>query len=166
MEPTLTLDISVDRQWVELSDGDRFIAGYPVSTAANGVGCEEGSLRTPTGRFRIVGKIGDGQPPGTIFRNRVPVGLWTPPDDSADDLVLTRILLLAGEDAANANTLARCIYLHGTNREDLIGQPVSHGCIRLRNADMLELFDLVPEGIPVHIHPPSAIPIAPPPHPL
>ncbi|MCF7676247.1 MAG: L,D-transpeptidase, partial [Akkermansiaceae bacterium] len=60
-----------------------------------------------------------------------------------------------GLDPDNANTMDRCIYIHGTNREDLFGTPASHGCIRMRNADVIGLFDLVPEGTPMIIHPPA-----------
>lgn len=98
---------------------------------------------TPTGRFRISEKIGSGEVPGTIFVARRPVGIWQPGTTNDDDLILTRILRLDGLDPENANTMDRYIYFHGTNQEDRIGQPASHGCIRLRNDDILELFELV-----------------------
>src|SRR5690606_8466488 len=109
---------------------------------------------TPTGRFVVRGKIGEGAPSGTCFKNREPVGCWHPGEACEDDMILTRIIRLDGLDPENANTYDRFIYIHGTNREDLIGSPASHGCIRLRNADMIELFDLVPDGAGLLIHPP------------
>jgi lipoprotein-anchoring transpeptidase ErfK/SrfK len=146
MRSAIRLVVSIPDQSLGVFRGSRRIRRFPVSTAAKGTGFENGSYRTPTGRFRICEKIGDGQPAGTIFRARVPAGLWRPGESMDEDLILTRILRLVGLDPENANTFERCIYVHGTNREDLIGQPASHGCIRLANADMAELFEMVPTG--------------------
>ena len=117
------------------------------------MGFTEGSFRTPTGRFVISEKIGDGEPIHTRFQARVPTGIWNPEHVTEDDLILTRIIRLAGLDTENANTMDRFIYIHGTNREDLLGCPASHGCIRLGNADMICLFDAAPEGTQVTITP-------------
>lgn len=138
--------VSMDRQALEVIEGGRSVACFPVSTSARGAGCEEGSFRTPTGRFRIVEAIGGGMPSGTIFKARVPVGLWRPGDAVSEDLVLTRILRLDGLDPWNRNTLQRCVYIHGTNDEDAVGRPAGHGCVRLRNADMIRLFDMAGAG--------------------
>jgi len=154
MNQKISLEVSVDDQRLDVFDAKRWLRSYPISTAAKGVGFGEGTLRTPLGRFRVKEKIGAGAALGTVFRSRVACGIWHPGDAVTDDLVLTRILRLDGLDPDNANTLKRCIYIHGTNREDLIGQPASHGCIRLRNEDMLELFELVPQGANLFIHPP------------
>lgn len=135
--------VSMERQDVTLHRSGLAPLVFPVSTSAVGSGFAENSGGTPTGRFRIAAKIGEGLPPGTIFRGRVPVGIWHPGDTTAGDLILARILWLDGLDPANANTLMRYIYFHGTNQEHLIGRPASLGCIRLRNADMITLFDLV-----------------------
>lgn len=125
-------------------------AEYLVSTAANGVGFEQGSFRTPTGQFEISQKIGNGEPLFTIFKGRKPVGIW---DGSVceHDLVLTRILWLHGLDDDNANTKERFIYIHGTNQEGKLGTPASCGCVRMGNEDMLELFELVRENERVEI---------------
>jgi phosphoserine phosphatase len=148
------IDISLDRQELDLFRGDELIRTYRISSGEKGMGFTEGSFRTPTGRFTIAGKIGDGEPIFTRFNARVPVGVWSPQDDDdGGDLVLTRILTLDGQDEENANTLERYIYIHGTNREDHVGFPASHGCIRLTNADMIDLFDEVPDGTEVFIHP-------------
>jgi phosphoserine phosphatase len=150
----MKLHISIDYQCIELRNGYEVLCSYPVSTAAKGVGSQNGSLRTPVGRFRISGKIGDGLPLGTIFRDRAPSGLWQMGDSAAGDLVTTRILLLDGLEESNKNTLQRFIYIHGTNHESYIGMPCSHGCIRMRNADVAELFDLVPTDTEVIIEAP------------
>jgi phosphoserine phosphatase len=143
--------ISLDKQTLDFSENGSHVRTYPISSAGKGMGFAEGSFRTPTGRFVISGRIGHGEPIRTSFKARVPVGIWDEQEITDDDLILTRILQLDGLDSENANTLDRFIYIHGTNREDLLGTPSSHGCIRLGNADMLELFDLVPEGTEVTI---------------
>ena len=155
MTRSISLEVSVDDQRLDVFEAQRLLRSYPVSTAAKGVGFGEGTFRTPLGRFRVSEKLGEGAPSGTVFRSRVPDGIWRPGTDVADDLVLTRIILLDGLDPQNANTMERCIYIHGTNREELIGCPASHGCVRLRNDDLLELFELVPVGAAVFIHPPQ-----------
>lgn len=153
MNSPVRLVISIDGQSLEVFHRESCIRKFSVSTAAMGCGFEKDSYRTPTGRFRISEKIGDGQPGGTIFKCRVPAGLWHPGEAVGEDLILTRILRLEGLDADNANTLERCIYIHGTNREDLIGQPMSHGCIRMGNAEVIELSGMVSEGDMVEILP-------------
>ena len=118
---------------------------YPVSTAAAGVGNLRGSEQTPLGRHRIYAKIGEGMPPFTVFRARQPIGLVPPDADPKADWILTRILWLEGcitgvNRRGIRDTRSRYIYIHGTLDEARIGTPVSHGCIRMRNADILELF--------------------------
>lgn len=108
-------------------------------------------MKTPLGRFRVGEMIGRGMPSGTIFRARVPLKP-DGPVPRTEDLVTSRILWLDGLEEENANTRDRFIYIHGTKHEDRIGNPDSHGCIRMRNADVIELFELVDEGIPVVIH--------------
>lgn len=152
MNSTLTLLVSLDDQKLKVMCEGHCIREFPVSTAAKGMGFKEGSHRTPTGRFRISGKIGDGQPLGTIFIGRKPVGLWNG-IDLAGDLILTRILRLEGLEEENRNTMERFIYIHGTNQENLLGRPAGHGCVRLSNPDMLELFNMVSEGDAVEILP-------------
>ena len=126
------------------------IRSYPVSTSRFGIGAEEGSMKTPTGRFRVAQKIGDGLPSDTAFQSRVPLkpGDTLPP---TNDLVMSRILWLDGLDEHNSNTHDRFIYIHGTKHENKIGMPASHGCIRMRNSDVVELFELVDEGAQVII---------------
>jgi HAD superfamily phosphoserine phosphatase-like hydrolase len=152
MKPT-RIEISLDRQTLVLLADETPVRTFPISSGEKGMGFTEGSFRTPTGRFAISEKIGDGEPLNTRFDARVPVGIWNPEHPPADDLILTRIIRLAGLYPENANTMDRYIYIHGTNREDQIGTPASHGCIRLGNRDMIELFDTVMEGMEVGIIP-------------
>ena len=147
----LRIEVSVDEQRLRVFDGHHEIRNYLISTAANGTGCDEGSNCTPLGRFVIAEKLGQDSPIGTIFKSRLPIGQWAPGDETPEDLVLTRILWLDGQDPENANTRDRYIYIHGTNQEALIGQPVSHGCLRMRNDEVIDLFDIIPEGTPLHI---------------
>jgi HAD superfamily phosphoserine phosphatase-like hydrolase len=153
MNPARRLEVSIDEQKLNLIEGDECIRQFEVSTAAKGMGFTQGSYRTPTGRFRIAEKIGAGEPTGTIFKKRIACGLWQQGDLVEGDLVLSRILRLEGLDPENANTFERFIYIHGTNHEELLGQPASQGCIRLGNSGMIELFDEVEEGMELQIHP-------------
>ena len=145
------IEISVSDQRLRLLEGDNLMAEYAVSTGCRGLGTEEGSFKTPTGQFEICEKVGDGTEAGTIFKGRKPAGSWKPGDSTEGDLVLSRILWLDGVDPENANTRDRYIYIHGTNQEELIGQPASGGCIRMRNTDVLDLFDRIPDQTPVSI---------------
>jgi L,D-transpeptidase YbiS len=146
--------IKIADQEAKLFDEGRLVKTYKISSALNGIGTDAGSFRTPHGVLKVAQKIGYGEPVGSVFKARVPVGkIWDAGEHepTEDDLVLTRILWLEGAEAHNANTLERFIYLHGTNQEALLGTPVSHGCIRLSNLDVLELFDLVAVGTEVEI---------------
>ncbi|MGI8891689.1 MAG: L,D-transpeptidase family protein [Chthoniobacterales bacterium] len=142
--------ISVREQRLDLLSGGSLLTSYPISTSRFGLGTEEGSFKTPLGKFQIGEKIGDEMPSHTIFRNRVPLAPEEGPPQT-DDLVLSRILWLDGLEDHNANTRERFIYIHGTNHEEDIGQPASHGCIRMKNSDLIALYDLVPLGAEVQI---------------
>lgn len=147
-----TLRVSIPQQIVEVIHEGKPIWAASVSTSRYGTGSEEGSYKTPLGRFTIAEKIGHGAPTGMIFKARIPTGqIWTPDQELSDDLILTRILWLDGAEPHNANTKKRFIYFHGTNHEAQIGTPASHGCIRLRNADVLTLFHFTAVGTPVEI---------------
>jgi lipoprotein-anchoring transpeptidase ErfK/SrfK len=133
---------------------------YAVSTAANGAGERRGSFQTPRGRHVIRAKIGAGQAVNTVFVRRRPTGeIYSPELGAAHpgrDWILTRILWLSGcEPGFNrlgeCDTMRRFIYIHGTPDTVELGKPGSHGCVRMRNADLLELFDLVEVGTPVEI---------------
>lgn len=125
---------------------------YPVSTGALGCGNERNSFKTPLGRHRIHAKIGADMPALTVFRGRQPIGLFDPEiDDPKADWILSRIIWLEGTQAGinrrgRVDTRSRYIYIHGTHEEERIGQPASHGCIRMKNVDIIELFDHVRLG--------------------
>jgi lipoprotein-anchoring transpeptidase ErfK/SrfK len=137
-------------QSLSLFRGTELVLTVPVSTSRFGLGFENGSRKTPTGNFNIHQKIGGEMPIGTVFKGRKPV--TTPVDWSTEpDLITSRILWLHGLDQENAQTRERYIYIHGTNQEQLIGQAASSGCIRMRNADIVCLFDQVDVGAAVEI---------------
>jgi lipoprotein-anchoring transpeptidase ErfK/SrfK len=155
----MSLIISVKEQNMTLrTDGCEIV--YPVSTGLNGVGQQEGSGQTPLGKHFIHAKIGGDSPLGAVFVGRRWTGeVYTPELAQAEpnrDWILSRILWLCGAEpgvnrGGNVDTQRRYIYIHGTPDEDQIGQPVSHGCIRMRNADVVELYDLVNPAISVTI---------------
>src|SRR5437763_1345431 len=148
--PLTQIDISIRDQQLTVIQNGETMRSYPISSSRFAIASTEGSFKTPTGNFRIVQKIGGDMPSGTIFRSRVAMG----PEDplpSTEDLVMSRILWLDGVDEHNANTRDRFIYIHGTKHEDKIGTAASHGCIRMRNEDVVDLFELVDETTPVVI---------------
>lgn len=130
---------------------------YPVSTASNGAGNRSGSLQTPVGRHRITDKFGSDMPIFTAFRGRQAFCIYDAKTDNPDrDWILTRILWLGGcETGKNrrgqVDSHARYIYIHGTHDEGKIGTPASHGCIRMCNDDVMELFEHVEIGESVRI---------------
>jgi len=129
---------------------------FKASTSQFGTGNREGSYKTPLGLHRIAEKIGEGAALWTIFSSRENTGaVWTEGMEG-ENQILTRILRLQGlEPGVNAgpaiDSYDRYIYIHGTNREDLIGTPFSHGCVCMRNEDVAELFDMVEVGMYVYI---------------
>lgn len=146
--------------WEPQPDGDMLIRQYPVSGAANGAGSENGSYCTPLGQHRIAEKIGAGVPLCSAFKARELTGeIWTPELDAANpgrDWILSRILWLDGlepgkNQGGTVDTHNRYIYIHGTHEEHKIGTPASHGCIRMKNEDVAELFNLVEVGTEVRI---------------
>ncbi len=157
----LHLQVKLAAQELTLWEGRKLLAAYPVSTAENGPGQLSGSECTPLGRHRIRLKIGEKCPLNTVFVGRRPTGeIYTPElgwKYPGRDWVLTRILWLGGLEpgknrGGDCDTLKRLIYIHGTDQELLLGQPVSHGCIRMNNNDLIELFDAVPRNSIVNIH--------------
>jgi lipoprotein-anchoring transpeptidase ErfK/SrfK len=156
----MQLVISLAEQCLRLIEGEQELQRYAVSTAANGAGQRKGSYCTPLGRHRIRAKIGAGQPLYSVFVGRRPTGeLYSDSLAAAQpdrDWILSRILWLGGlEPGFNrygaVDTTWRYIYIHGSPDHLLQGQPASHGCIRMRNADVVALFDAVAVGCPVLI---------------
>lgn len=150
----MKLLISVARQTLQLlDDAGTVLRQYSVSTAKAGVGEISGSFQTPRGRHIIRAKIGAGQPLNTVFVRRRPTGeIWTPElaeQFPGRDWILTRILWLSGcQPGQNrlgcVDTMRRYVYLHGSPDSAEMGVPGSHGCVRMRNADIVDLFDRVP----------------------
>lgn len=161
----MKLLISLADQELELiADDGSVVRRYPVSTAANGPGETAGSFRTPRGRHIVRAKIGAGQPLNAVFIARRPTGeIYTPElgnhmgvTQPERDWILTRILWLSGTEPGfnrlgQCDTMRRYIYIHGTPDEAFEQAPRSHGCIRMRNADLAELFDVVPPYTQVEI---------------
>ena len=127
------------------------LATYPVSTSKFGLGDLPGTSWTPLGKLEIAKKIGDGAPSGMAFKDRRPTGEIVPPDSPGRDIIVTRILWLKGDEAQNSRAYSRYIYIHGTPEERNIGLPVSYGCVRMRSADVIELFNTVGRGAKVEI---------------
>lgn len=159
---TVSLVIDIGHQTMALkNDRDETVIVYPVSTADNGPGQLNGSGCTPTGRHVIRAKVGAGEPVNTVFRGRRPTGeiyrTGMREKQPGRDWILTRILWLSGCEPGhnrlgNVDTMRRYIYIHGTPDEVELGIPGSHGCIRMRNRDVIELFEKVEAGTPVDIH--------------
>ena len=157
----MNIKISLSRQILTLSDDvGQVVCSWPVSTARRGAGELHGSYCTPRGRHLIRAKIGAGQPENTVFVGRRPNGeIFTPELDAAfpeRDWILTRILWLSGcEPGVNrlgcVDTMRRYIYIHGTPDRVAVGVPASHGCIRMHNADIIDLFERVAIYTPVEI---------------
>ena len=155
------INISILQQKLTLLDeSGKVKAQYAISSAANGVGCEKNSGCTPLGAHIIRVKIGDQQPLNTVFVGRRPTGEICTPALMAEfperDWILTRILWLSGNELGknrlgNVDTMQRYIYIHGTPDSVAVGSPDSHGCIRMRNTDIVELFNMVPVGTSVMI---------------
>ncbi len=159
-EPQPSIRVDLAAQQLELRVDGRVVGRYPVSSALRGAGEREGSECTPRGRHLVCEKIGDGAAPGTVFVAREPTGeLCTPSAFRAEpdrDWILTRILWLDGcEPGRNrggeVDTRSRYVYIHGCPDALPLGRPGSHGCIRMSNADVIELFDRVDVGTPVEI---------------
>jgi len=155
------IDIDLSRQRLRLYQGRTLLREYRVSTAEKGAGEKNGSNQTPRGRHTIRAKIGRGAPEGAVFVSRRPTGeIYS--DELGErypgrDWILTRILWLSGLEPGrnrlrDVDTMRRYIYLHGTPEETALGAPGSHGCVRLSNRDIVELFDLVEAGVEVNIH--------------
>ncbi len=158
----MRIEISIQKQTLTLFDDFGGVkARYSVSTAANGVGCEKDSGCTPLGAHIIRAKIGAGAAPNTVFVGRRATGEICTLELMAKfpdrDWILTRILWLSGKEVGknrlgNVDTMQRYIYIHGVPDGMEMGKIGSHGCVRMRNSDVIELFDLVDAGTPVVIH--------------
>jgi L,D-transpeptidase YbiS len=152
--------VSIDEQRLQLLERGDVVMDVAVATAANGPGEVMHSECTPRGRHRVRARIGDGCPENTVFVGRRPTGeIYSPAIKAAHpgrDWMLTRILWLCGEEPGRnrlgqVDSMRRYIYIHGCPDEDPMGVPSSHGCVKMRNREVIELFDRVPAGTPVII---------------
>ncbi|MFO8154494.1 MAG: L,D-transpeptidase family protein [Pseudomonadota bacterium] len=152
--------VNLPEQRLVLFDGEAQLAEYPVSTGAAGAGEREGSGATPRGHHYLRALIGAGLPVGTVFRGRRPTGeVYSEAlgrENPGRDWILSRILWLCGLEPGfnrlgDRDTFRRYIYLHGTPDSEPMGVPRSHGCVRLRNADIVDLFERVGPGTRVFI---------------
>lgn len=149
--------VSIDEQILRIVRGDTVEYAARCASSKKGIGSMMDSLQTPLGWHSISKKIGDGAPWGQVFRSRMPTReVWQPGEDTKEDLVLSRVLLLRGEEpglnqGGKVDSSARNIYIHGTNDEAQIGVPSSHGCIRMLNDDVIEMFGVIEAGMKVLI---------------
>ncbi len=159
--PHSRIEVSLASQQLALWQGDQCQGRWPVSTAVVGPGELEGSGGTPRGRHRVRAMIGDGCEAGTVFVGRRPTGeiynARLGRQYPQRDWILTRILWLCGEEPGfnrlgDVDSQRRFIYIHGCPDSEPMGEPHSHGCIRMRNLDVMVLFDRVTPGTPVLIH--------------
>ena len=154
------IKVSIDEQRLQLLESGRIVMDVAVSTAANGPGERMHSECTPRGWHRIRARIGAGAAANTVFVGRRATGeIYTPElkqRHPGRDWMLTRILWLCGMEPGHnrfgdLDSMRRYIYIHGCPEEDAMGTPSSHGCIKMRNAEVIELFDRVPTGTRVLI---------------
>lgn len=156
-----SINVSLDSQTLALLDkSGHALARYRISTALNGAGELNGSGCTPRGQHYVRAMVGAGLPINTVFRARRPTGeIYSPELAVAHpnrDWILSRIIWLCGQETgknrgSNVDTFRRFIYIHGTPDTEPMGQALSHGCVRMRNSDVIELFDCIWAGIPVAI---------------
>ncbi len=157
----MMIEVHVPSQTLRLRDDhDGIVMETQVSTARNGVGERNGSEQTPRGWHVIRARIGAGAPLNSVFISRRPTGeIYSPALRAAHpgrDWILTRILWLSGLERGRnrlgaVDTMRRYIYIHGCPDEDPMGVPGSRGCIKMRNRELIELFERVPVGTRVHI---------------
>ncbi|PYK29027.1 MAG: hypothetical protein DME57_11525 [Verrucomicrobia bacterium] len=143
--------VSVPDQQLAVIDRSKLISKYPISTSKFGLGDSNGSYRTPLGVLFVSAKFGDRLPAGAVIKNRVPTGEVVNPNAPGRDAIVSRVIWLRGMEQQNRAARDRCIYIHGTAEERLIGRPVSFGCIRMRSRDVISLYDLAHIGMHVTI---------------
>lgn len=141
-----------DQKLMLLSNGASF-GTYPISTSKFGIGDDWGHMTTPLGFLQVAEKIGDHAPVGAVFHNRRFTGEILKPNTPGRDPIITRIIWLRGLQSSNAHAFRRCIYIHGTPQEKLIGRPASYGCIRMKSLDVATLYNQIPLGAIVEIVP-------------
>jgi len=155
--PALALDfgpsvvISARDQKLAVLDNGKVEAKYDISTSKYGLGDTLGSYKTPLGTLWVCNKIGGDLPAGAVIRNRNATGEVLAPNTPGRDPIVSRVIWLSGLDPDNKNAYERCIYIHGTPEESLLGRAASYGCIRMRSRDVIALYNLVQIGTHVTI---------------
>ena len=156
----VSIEIDISEQRLYLTEGSDIKASYPVSSSKYGEGSIENSFKTPLGFHVVKEKIGEGAEKNTIFKSRIntrrSADIIEEYQDSDDDFVTSRIMWLDGTEegknrGGSVDSFSRYIYIHGTHEEGLIGTKASHGCIRMFNADAIELFERIKKGTKVVI---------------
>lgn len=142
---------SVADQEMALIANGKVRARFPISTSKFGIGDARGSYRTPTGDFYVSAKIGDNLPAGAVIKSRLPTGEIVQANAAGRDAIVSRVIWLRGTEPGNRNARERCIYIHGTAEERLIGKRASFGCIRMRSRDVIALYSLVHIGTHIEI---------------
>jgi lipoprotein-anchoring transpeptidase ErfK/SrfK len=148
---TPSIVVSVPDQTLALINDGVVVARYRVSTSKFGLGDRSGTYATPLGTMAVASKIGANAPLGAVFKNRRMTGEILRPNAPGRDPIVTRILWLRGLERGNAHAFNRNIYIHGTPEERFIGRPASYGCIRMRSADVAQLFNSVPVGTRIEV---------------
>jgi lipoprotein-anchoring transpeptidase ErfK/SrfK len=143
--------VSVPDQQLALIDRGKVISKYPISTSKFGLGDGSGSYRTPLGVLFVSAKFGDHLPAGAVIKNRMSTGEIVNPNAAGRDAIVSRVIWLRGMEQQNRGARDRCIYIHGTPEERLLGRPASFGCIRMRSRDVIALYDLAHIGMHVTI---------------
>jgi len=160
LDASVSIEIEISSQRLFLKENNQIIRSFPISSSAFGEGQVENSLQTPYGKHKINTKIGTNVPKNDFFisREHIPQSatIIHKAIDSKDDFITSRIMWLEGEEeglnkGGSVDSFRRYIYIHGTHEEGLIGQKASHGCIRMLNHDVIELFELVSEDTVVNI---------------
>lgn len=143
--------ISARDQKLAVINNGKVQAKFDISTSKYGVGDDPGSYKTPLGTLWVCNKIGDKLPAGAVIKNRNPTGEIVAANAPGRDPIVSRVIWLRGLFGDNKHAYERCIYIHGTPEEKLLGHAASYGCIRMRSRDIIALYDLVQVGTHVTI---------------
>jgi L,D-transpeptidase catalytic domain len=143
--------VSVPEQQLAVIDRGKVISKYPISTSKFGLGDGSGSYRTSLGVLFVSAKFGDHLPADAVIKNRVSIGEIVNPNVPGRDAIVSQVIWLRGMEQQNRGARDRCIYIHGTPEERLLGRPASFGCTRMRSRDVIALYDLAHIGMHVTI---------------
>jgi hypothetical protein len=151
--PDVRVIVSVHDQKLAVLVNGKVSRSYRVSTSRYGEGDALGSWRTPLGHLEVAHKIGGLAPAGSVFKGRQPTGEVLSPNAPGRDPIVSRIIWLRGLEQTNRHAYQRCIYIHGTPQESFLGRKASFGCIRMRSADVVDVYRCLNVGTDVSIFP-------------